>query len=81
MGFHVPCISRIDVKPEFFADSFIADLFSLSRAEMNYFIGQADRELIQKLLFLELWAQVCLLDRPREQIQQRLEDSLLSIPA
>jgi asparagine synthase (glutamine-hydrolysing) len=76
MGFHVPTIARIRVKPEFFADSFIADLFSLSQCELNYLLKNADHGLTQKLLFLELWAQVCLLDDPRDKTRSRIEKYL-----
>jgi asparagine synthase (glutamine-hydrolysing) len=79
MGFHVPTIARIRIAPEFFADSFIADLFDLGECELNYLLQNADRGLMLKLMFLELWGQVCLWDTPRERTRSRIE-KYLTVP-
>jgi len=76
MGLHVPTVARLRVKPEFFVDSFVPDLFRLNQRELNYLLENVGRELKHKLLFLELWAQVCLLDTPRDRIRHRIEQYL-----
>ena len=43
---------------------------------MDYFIEHADNELIHKLMFLELWAQVCLIGAPKDRIRRHLESNL-----
>jgi asparagine synthase (glutamine-hydrolysing) len=76
MGFPVPAVARIQPRPEFFRESFVGGLFGLSRPEMDYFIEHADNELIHKLMFLELWAQVCLIGAPKDGIRRHLESNL-----
>jgi hypothetical protein len=76
MGFPVPAVARLQPRPEYFRESFVGDLFGLSSPEMDYFIEHADNELIHKLMFLELWAQVCLIGAPKDRIRRNLESNL-----
>ena len=46
--------------PRYFDDSFVSELFGLSRAQVDSLVERADLDLVVRLLDLDVWAQVCL---------------------
>ncbi len=64
---------RLIIKNEYFANSFIQELFNLSSGETTYFVEQASHDLRVKLMQLEVWAEVCLRGYPHETSLNRLK--------
>jgi asparagine synthase (glutamine-hydrolysing) len=72
LGFPVNAHSRMDIGTEFFDDSLVANMFELDRRTTRYWVDRASREVKRRLLYLEVWAHVCLHDAPRETILAKL---------
>jgi hypothetical protein len=62
----------MDIGTEFFDDSLVANMFELDRRTTRYWVDRASREVKRRLLYLEVWAHVCLHDAPRETILAKL---------
>lgn len=56
LGFWTTAFERMQTSERYFDDSFVSELFGLSRAQ----VGRADSDLVMRLLHLDVWAQVCL---------------------
>ncbi len=67
---------NIRIPPAYFEKSFIADLFGLSLREISHLIDNAQGKLKNKLLHLDVWAQVCLNNVPRETVIKKLRDHI-----
>lgn len=52
--------ARLQIREQFFAQSFVAEIFDLSSHEMHYLLQKAGHELKFRLMQLEIWNQVCL---------------------
>jgi asparagine synthase (glutamine-hydrolysing) len=71
-GFPINAHRRMNIASEFFNDSLVANMFELDRRTMRYWADRASREVKRRLLYLEVWAHVCLHDAPRETILAKL---------
>lgn len=60
LGFWTTAFERMRVSARYFDDSFVSELFGLSRAQVDSLVGRADFDLVVRLLHLDVWAQVCL---------------------
>lgn len=72
MGFPVSAFRRITVKSEFFRNSFIIDFFKLSHKELDFFLQNSDQQLKYRLMLLEIWAQVCVFNTPKEKLRSKI---------
>ena len=72
-GFPISAQQRMRIKPEFFNDSFVADVFALSPREIDFLARHANQDLRLKLLHLDVWARVCLHGAPPDEVRARLE--------
>lgn len=72
-GFPIQVHQRMRIKPEFFNDSFVGDVFALSPREVDFLFRHANQELRLKLLHLDVWARVCLNGAPLDEVRARLQ--------
>jgi asparagine synthase (glutamine-hydrolysing) len=70
-GFNVSAFQRMRIDGEFFADSFVAEHFRLTQAQMKYFLEQADQRLTTKIMMLESWGQLFFQGTGTEDLQAR----------
>jgi asparagine synthase (glutamine-hydrolysing) len=73
-GFPIGAAARMRITPEFFANSFVANLFELGTSETRYLIEQATQQLRLRLLHLDVWGRVCLEGVPTEGVRVRLQE-------
>ena len=59
-GFPTSAFQRLRVRPRYFEDSFVADLFRLDRVRMHHLLSNASHALKLRLLHLNVWGKVCL---------------------
>jgi asparagine synthase (glutamine-hydrolysing) len=72
-GFPTSAQQRMRIRPEFFNDSFVADVFALSPRETDFLVRHANQDLRLKLLHLDVWARVCLRGAPPGEVRARLQ--------
>ena len=48
----------MQIEKEYFKESFVRDLFNLSRVEFDHLFETADRTLKVRLMMLEVWGQI-----------------------
>jgi len=71
-AFSVDAFKRMQISPAFFKDSLLRDLFNLDPGQMQYLIENADHQLKLKLLHLEVWTHVCLYNRSKAGILEKM---------
>ncbi|KPK61993.1 MAG: hypothetical protein AMS21_08405 [Gemmatimonas sp. SG8_38_2] len=67
-GFPTSAFGRMKVSGEFLHGSFVSELFGLGDSQVSYFDRHADRGIRLRLLQLEVWARVVLLDQPADAV-------------
>lgn len=75
-GFPISAQQRMRIKPEFFNDSFVADVLALSPREIHFLARHASQDLRLKLLHLDVWARVCLHGTPPDEVRARIEKNV-----
>lgn len=75
-GFWTCAHLRMHIQPGFFSQSSVSELLGLTRREIQYLFGRAPQDLKLRLLFLEVWAHMCLYGAPRAKILSRLRDRI-----
>lgn len=71
-GFPANTFQRMRISPEYFVSSSVADLFELSHNEVRFLTDRADRQVMLKLLHLDVWSDMFLKRRSKEAIRDRL---------
>lgn len=74
--FTVTAYGRMKIPDAYFEDSFVADYFELTNPELAYLLDNAEQNLKIKLLMLDVWGRVCLEDRPRDRVREKLQAHL-----
>ena len=69
-GFRGNALMRI--APEYFENSFVADLFQLGTREIRHMASHAPQELRVRLLHLDAWGRVCLEGGSADDVRSRL---------
>ena len=80
IGFWTTVFQRMEVAEEYFADSYVRELFELTRPQMAAVVKEADQDLRMRLLHLDVWGQVCLRDLPRADLTAKLSRCLTIRP-
>jgi asparagine synthase (glutamine-hydrolysing) len=81
VGFPATVFKRMTVHPEFFRESYICDLFGLSRAEKAHLFATTERRTIVRMMFLEVWAQLFFCGRPESELVQKVRPHISVAPA
>ncbi|MCF7955387.1 MAG: asparagine synthase (glutamine-hydrolyzing) [Phycisphaerae bacterium] len=76
LGFPVSAFRRMEVSKEFFTGSFVSDFLSLTRADLDHIYSKATQKQFMKLVFLEVWAQVCLLNNSKDAVTGKLRSNI-----
>jgi asparagine synthase (glutamine-hydrolysing) len=74
VGFWTTAFQRTQVAPAYFERSFVRDLFEITPQQMRRVLGQADQDLVMRLLHLDVWAHVCLRDEPLDSSTRKLRE-------
>jgi asparagine synthase (glutamine-hydrolysing) len=72
---------RLKISSSIYDDSFVQELFGLSRRGVEILISQANHDLRWKILQLEVWAQLFLRQTSKDTLEHRLLSSLTIAPA
>jgi len=72
LGFPFHTFARMRVAPEFFSESPLEELLSLSKRGMRYLLDQASRDLILRLFHVDVWSHTCLYRMDRSRLVERL---------
>ena len=70
--FTADAYERMRISPAFFENSFLVDLFRLSRTQLKQLLAGTDHALKLRLLQLDVWGRLCVLQASKEVVQQRL---------
>jgi hypothetical protein len=65
------------IAPELFDHSFVANLFELGAREVMFMATHADRDLLLRLLHLEVWGRVCLEGMAVDDMTYRLQEHVM----
>jgi asparagine synthase (glutamine-hydrolysing) len=74
--FTADAYERMRISPAFFENSFLVDLFRLSRAQLKLLLARTDDALKLRLLQLDVWGRLCILQASKEVVQRRLHAHL-----
>lgn len=80
IGFWTTVFERLQVAPSYFSNSLSRELLGLSTRDMAMLLDRADRDLVVRLLHLDIWARVCLRREPVEACVPSLRDHVTIIP-
>lgn len=72
IGFWTTVFQRMQVPDAYFDRSFVRDLLGLSREQMRALVEPAEQDLRMRLLHLDVWADICLHQRPVEESAAKL---------
>ena len=72
-GFGFGAAAHMHIAPEFFDQSFVAELFQLGTQEIRHMVAHATHELRLRLLHLDVWGRICLEGAPTEDVRIRLQ--------
>jgi asparagine synthase (glutamine-hydrolysing) len=72
---------RLRINPSIYENSFVQELFGLSRQALKILIDEANHDLRWKLLQLDVWAELFLRQTSKEAVFKRLLSSLSVAPA
>ena len=67
---------RMQIDQSLLTDSWLAQTFELGRAELDHLYRRADQGLMTRLLHVEVWARVCLLEEAHASVAGRLDRSI-----
>lgn len=74
IGFWTTVFQRLDIRPDYFKNAYLGDLFSLTRTQVANTIEEASPDLRLRLLLAEVWLR-CRLDHQDEDREiNRLRD-------
>ena len=73
-GFPVNAYRRMKISSKYFLDSYVANLFELSKNEIEYLLNNSPHNLKLKLMQLEVWAQVFLENTQKHMIINKLQN-------
>jgi asparagine synthase (glutamine-hydrolysing) len=76
-GFPIGAGARMRIAPELFDHSFVANLFELGAREVMFMATHADRDLLLRLLHLEVWGRVCLEGMAVDDMTYRLQEHVM----
>ena len=76
MGFWTTSAERMVVPVEYFKDSFIQNQFGLTKSQIQSTLDEADQDLKLRLLHLDLWSRICLMDEPLDSVRVDLEKTI-----
>ncbi len=76
MGFWTTSAERMVVPAEYFKDSFIQNQFGLTASQIKSTLDEADQDLKLRLLHLDIWARICLMDEPLDSVRVDLEKTI-----
>lgn len=71
-GFPTNAIERMDIRPDYFQDSYVSDLFELSRSSTQMMTKRSSRQLLTRLLFLDIWGSVFFWNKDRDHVASKL---------
>ena len=74
LGFWTTVFKRMQVRNEYFDDSFVASVFGLSHAGMRATVADADKEFTIRLLLLDAWGRICIEGRSPDDVRRRIRD-------
>lgn len=81
VGFPATVFKRMTVHPEFFENSYIADMFGLSRTEKAHLLRTAERRTVVRMMFLEVWAQLFFCGRPEAELVRAVRPHVSVAPS
>ncbi len=76
-GFPVSAFDRMQIRPEFFANSFVVNNFKLSDEKFSYLFEGEGLGLKIRLLMLDIWGQMFIQGETRDRIQERLSQYVI----
>ena len=79
MGFPTETQKLLKTSPGFFKGSFVADIFRLDGNRVNYMLNNSQQQFAYRLLLLEVWAQLFLMNTSKDIISDNLSKNV-SIP-
>ena len=79
MGFPTETQKLLKTSPGFFKGSFVADIFRLDGNRVNYMLNNSQQQFGYRLLLLEVWAQLFLMNTSKDIISESLSKNV-SIP-
>ena len=74
LGFWTTVFKRMNIRPSYFDDSFVAGLFRLTSSGMRATIDEADDGLTIRLLLLDAWGRICVEGRTRDEVRRRIRE-------
>lgn len=80
IGFWTTVFQRMEVSPRYFDNSYVRELFELSKNNMRTVIEDADQDLRMRLLHLDVWAHVCLYQQPLQTSTDKLMNEITIRP-
>jgi len=72
MGFWTTSAERMQVPSEYFKDSYVREMLDLSMPQIKSTLDEADQDLKLRLLHLDVWCRVCLMDESVDDARLRL---------
>lgn len=74
--FLTTALDRMQIPPEYFDDSLLAEWFQLTKPRMRFVAQHASNKLRMRLLTLDVWSRLFFAQQSISQIQRRLRSSL-----
>jgi hypothetical protein len=74
--FPTNAFGRWQISQRFFENSFVTDLFGLTRPRLGYLLDNASHALKLRLLHLGAWGHVCILGLPKTELAARLREGI-----
>jgi asparagine synthase (glutamine-hydrolysing) len=72
LGFPTTAIKRMNISKSYFRNSFVEEYLTLSRPVLNYLYEHSNQTMKLRLLFLDVWGQVCLNSSSIESVKEKL---------
>jgi asparagine synthase (glutamine-hydrolysing) len=72
--FPTNAFQRWRISHQFFEDSFVTDLFGLTRPRLKYLLDNASQALKLRLLHLDAWGHVCVRGLSKTKLAERLRE-------
>jgi asparagine synthase (glutamine-hydrolysing) len=72
MGFWTNSDDRMQIPAEYFNDTYLREMFGLSISHIKSTLEDADQDLKLRLLHLDVWSRVCLMDQSLEEVREQL---------
>ena len=71
-NFPVNALKRFQISPNFFQDSYVSNLFKLSKSETQYLVDNSNHSFKLKLLHLNVWGDVCIQNLSKQSVLDRM---------